>query len=175
MNNEFKFPQGVRGWLHEGEGRKLFDLARGLRVLELGTFCGLSTACMAQSASHVVTIDHQRGDHGTGGCHSSREELDRNLADFENVTVVESAIEDVDASILKDFDMAFIDSGHKMDDLIRDTILVRKALKPDGIVAYHDYGSGHAAVKEFVDKTYSRLIEVAGTVAVARVGDTIGG
>src|SRR5690606_30630361 len=48
--NEFRFPSDVQGWLSYREGKTLYDLARGKRVLEIGSYCGRSTICLAQSA-----------------------------------------------------------------------------------------------------------------------------
>jgi protein-L-isoaspartate O-methyltransferase len=43
------------------EGKALAEMARGKRVLEVGSYCGLSTVCMARTAKHVVSVDPHDG------------------------------------------------------------------------------------------------------------------
>src|ERR1700730_14525863 len=61
----WRFPAEVPGWLTEPEGRKLAELSRGKRVLELGTYLGRSAICIAQTAVNLLTIDWHQGDDGT--------------------------------------------------------------------------------------------------------------
>jgi predicted O-methyltransferase YrrM len=56
------FPSEIQGWLTEDEGRLLADLARLKRVLEVGSYHGRSSVCMAQTASWLVSVDHHRDD-----------------------------------------------------------------------------------------------------------------
>jgi hypothetical protein len=51
----------IPGWLHHAEGKALAEMARGKRVLEVGSYCGLSTVCMARTAKHVVSVDPHDG------------------------------------------------------------------------------------------------------------------
>src|SRR5262249_28176496 len=55
--NIYQHAEGVPGWLSYAEGRALWELARGKRVLELGRFHGRSTVVLAQSAREVVSVD----------------------------------------------------------------------------------------------------------------------
>lgn len=51
----------IEGWLFDTEGNALQEWARGKRVLELGCWKGRSTVCMAQTASHVFSVDWFKG------------------------------------------------------------------------------------------------------------------
>jgi hypothetical protein len=73
MIKDWKFPTDVRGWLTPKEGETLAQLAEGKLVLEIGSYHGLSTICMAQTAKMVHAIDWCRGERGQAGdgrCHS---------------------------------------------------------------------------------------------------------
>src|SRR5690606_27987830 len=75
----WKFPKDVDGWLTYEEGRALADAAAGKCVLEIGSYCGRSTICMAQTAQHVHWIDPHDG-RGTPNPRDTRAVFDRNVA-----------------------------------------------------------------------------------------------
>lgn len=51
------FPRKVVGWLTEEEGIELARLAEGKICLEIGSYCGRSTICLAQKARSVGALD----------------------------------------------------------------------------------------------------------------------
>jgi hypothetical protein len=58
----FAFPFDVEGWLTPAEGKELARIAAGKRVLEVGSYCGLSTICMARTAKDLsVSVDPHDG------------------------------------------------------------------------------------------------------------------
>src|SRR5436190_14499965 len=62
----FRFPHDVEGWLTKAEGRRLAALAEGGCVLEVGSWQGRSTVCLAQTAAIVHAVDPHRGIPGIG-------------------------------------------------------------------------------------------------------------
>src|SRR5262245_50782959 len=58
--------QDIDGWLFDLEATVLQTFAAGKDVLELGSYKGKSTVCMAQTARLVVSVDPHQGDRGLG-------------------------------------------------------------------------------------------------------------
>src|SRR4051812_45637582 len=55
------FPRDVDGWLTPEQGRILAELATDKVCLEIGSYQGKSTICMAQTAKHVHSVDWHQG------------------------------------------------------------------------------------------------------------------
>lgn len=160
----------VPGWLTKAEGDQLRELARGKRVLELGSYLGRSTVAMAEVALEVVSLDWHGGDDGTGPANtlaSFRANL-ASLAVAEFVTVMVGRIEDRSHELDDhSFDLVFIDSAHDERSVERDTAVARRVVKPGGVIAYHDWqypsvqrGSGISGRVHLVDSL--AWIEVEG-------------
>ncbi|QEL19995.1 class I SAM-dependent methyltransferase [Limnoglobus roseus] len=126
----YRHPEGVPGWLSYREGRLLWELARGRRVLELGRRHGRSTVALAQSAKSLLSIDPLKS-------RSAREWLAR----FELTGAVDfregSFRYNLPAS--GKFDLIFLDGEHDAKSVRRDLRLAHAALKPKGLLAVHDY------------------------------------
>lgn len=134
----FRFPHDVDGWLLYDEGKALFDIARGKRVLEVGSYCGLSTLCLAQTAESVLSVDTHDG-RGTAIEQNTlamfRANLERRGAS--NVEVLVGTIDDVPAGLT--FDLAFIDGSHDYGSVRHDIDRALELLAPGGLLAFHDY------------------------------------
>jgi predicted O-methyltransferase YrrM len=155
------------------EAYRLRDLARGARVLELGSWRGFSTVVMAQVALMVHAVDHHLGDEHAGFDESLTyliEALD--VYDVRRRVVVHvGSSEDVLPMLPEGrFDLAFIDAFHEAAAVRRDLALVRRLVKVDGIIAFHDYGRFDVA--EVVDETategWLEFVELVETLAVTR-------
>src|SRR5690606_2342502 len=72
------FPYDVEGWLQPSEGTVLAELATEKDVLEIGSYCGRSTICMARTASHVTAVDYFDG-RGTPTPKDTLTDFHRNL------------------------------------------------------------------------------------------------
>jgi len=149
MEADWKFPAEVPGWLTLKEGTALASLARGKEVLEIGTYCGRSTICMAQTAHGVDTIDHHEGDDGTINAEvpqpvsDSLAELDKYLCKYgveESVNILVGQAVNI-CPKLKDasYDLVFIDGGHDTPSVHHDTQQALRLVKPGGVIAYHDW------------------------------------
>ena len=138
----FLYPEAVRGWLTPDEAKTLYDLAAGCRVLEIGSYCGKSTICMAQSARLVVAVDWHRGD-PDAGFGDTLGEFWANLKEYrvaDVVVPVAGRIEQV-AGLLEDsaFDFCFVDGSHDQFSVKRDADIARRVVKAGGVVAFHDW------------------------------------
>jgi hypothetical protein len=159
--------------------------ASARRVLEIGTYDGGTTLNLAANMPAdgvVITIDLPSDWDGNFVYDVPRRE--RNAAAPSVVgrrfigTAYESHIRQVlgDSATLdwekvgKDFDLAFIDANHSYDYVASDTARAIGALRPEGIVVWHDYGYVRD-VSRAVDETGMSVSVIQGTrlaVAVKR-------
>jgi hypothetical protein len=169
------FPDDVRGWLTPEEGLALSELASGKAVLEIGSFCGLSTICMAQTAEIVHAVDPfdcRATPHAGFG--STFEEFEHNTYRYGVSDRVKTHIGTSEVAIQRlpkgSIDLVFIDGNHSHQAVLFDTRVALHVLRPGGLVAFHDYKSRHdpeveIAVQELIESG-AKLIRVVGTIAV---------
>lgn len=175
-SDEQPFPRDVTGWLLEEEGKALRDLARGKRVLEIGSYCGKSTICLAQSAEHVTAVDYFDG-RGTPEPKGTSAAFWNNLRRYgvdSRVTVTSP-----DDELGEGYDIAFIDGAHDADSVRADIEKALRVIKPDGVLAFHDYrtksgefdGRWDPGVTEAVNELLANggeMISTHATVAVVK-------
>lgn len=130
----------IPGWLTGAEGEALAALAAGRIVLEVGSYLGRSTAAMAASAALVVSIDRHTGDEGTGPA-DTWAGFRANLAALGlDGRVVAHRAEAGDVPLTEGlYDLAFIDASHDEASVRRDAGLARRAVRPGGVIAFHDW------------------------------------
>lgn len=142
MSTAWKFPDDVRGWLTEVEGHALAELARGRRVLEIGSYCGRSTICMGQTAARMHCIDWFGGDEGAGYGWTLPEFLD-NLRryDLKEKVIVHVGRSALIGDVLRDdsFDCVFVDGAHDAPSVTADLKLATRVLRAGGALAMHDW------------------------------------
>lgn len=151
----FGFPHDVPGWLTEAEGRELARLAEGKAVLEVGSYCGRSTICLARTARGVTAVDTFDG-RGTAMPGETEGAFRANLRKY-GVEGKVAAVRGDSAAVLPNlppvYDLAFIDGSHDAESVARDAALARARLRPGGLLAFHDYGTAeNPGVTEAVDK-----------------------
>lgn len=181
----FRYPRGVKGWLSYDEGKALWRLARGKRVLEIGSYCGLSTICMAQAAGRVVAIDPHDG---RGTAHPGTDthaEFWANIHrhDLKNVECIRGTSSDVlrqserlgTLADLKAFNLIFIDGAHDTESVRTDIRHALPLLAPGGLLAFHDYDKPgqpiDPGVKVAVDELVANggeILEISDRLAVVR-------
>jgi predicted O-methyltransferase YrrM len=180
----FRFPHDVEGWLLEEEGRALANLARGKRVLEIGSYCGKSTVCMAQTATQVLALDPFDG-RSTPRPQETHAKFRKSL-DIYGVTprvfAVHGTLNEV-AEPWKEqgelFDLIFIDGAHDLESVRSDIEGSLQFLAPDGLLAFHDYrkepgacdGRWDPGVNDAVNELLAaggELISTHATVAVVK-------
>jgi len=160
----------VGGWLSPAEGAHLQQLARGLDVLEIGVWKGRSTACLAETARHVVSIDHFRGDEFTGPANTMRgawETICR-LELRGRVTLIATDFRKaLELLPLERFGFAYYDADHTYEA----TAAALRLLAGIPRIAVHDYDAApnRAGVVQAVDQFASqtgRPLLVTGRLAV---------
>lgn len=143
--------QDIHGWLTDEEGEALQRLAAGRIVLEIGSWRGRSTVCLAQVATRVYALDWHRGDADTGAAWTLPD-CAANLfrRGLENrVVLLVGRTADV-APLLRNglCDMVFVDGGHDRETVAADLRLALRAVRPGGVLALHDWG--HTGVRAAV-------------------------
>lgn len=176
------FPHDVAGWLTEEEGFALSDAAAGRRVLEIGSYCGRSTICLAQAAESVVSVDPHDG-RGTPEPRDTYGEMCGNLQRYgvsAKVDVVIGTLQSVPAA--GPFGLVFIDGAHDYPAVAADIAAALCRLSPGGQLALHDYrsrpleydGGWDAGVKVAVDELLrggAKLVSRVGTVVIIDPAD----
>jgi len=139
VDDDFEFPTDVDGWLLAAEGRALADAVRDKRVLEIGTYCGLSTICMAQTAESVVSIDPHDGRY-TPKPRDTYQECCNNLERYgvADKVILHRTIEKSDVAY-QEYDAIFIDGAHDLESVKSDIAASLDLLADDGILMFHDY------------------------------------
>lgn len=164
------FPYDVMGWLRPEEGKALADLARGKRVLEIGSYCGLSTICMARTAEHVTAVDYFDG-RGTPQPENTLENFQTNIERYGVADKVEICHPDAEYP-LPEYELAFIDGAHDADSVRADIVKVLDVLAADGLLVFHDYHSHvDPGVTVAVDELLAaggELLSTTNTIAVVR-------
>ena len=165
----FRFPYDVDGWLRFEEAKALFNLAKGKRVLEIGSYCGLSTICLAQSADRVVAVDYFDG-RGTAIQQDTRPAFDANVRRYGVESVIQALTPD---EPLPDdgYDLVFIDGAHDYESVSGDIRLALQVLDPGGLLAFHDYRSIDPGVTAAVDELLANggeLLSTHSSLAVVR-------
>lgn len=175
----YLFPFDVPGWLRVEEGKALHELARGKRVLEVGSYVGLSTICLARTAEHVVSVDTHDG-RGTEVPDNTLPKLEANLRRYgvadrveTLVGTLEDSVEFLRASGDAPFDLIFIDGSHDRESVESDIRHALPLLAPGGLLAFHDYRSPidpgvTAAVDALLIEPGGELVSLTGTLAVVR-------
>jgi SAM-dependent methyltransferase len=171
-----QFPAEVPGWLQPEEGAALAELSRGKRVLEIGSFCGRSTLCIARTAASVAAVDFfdgratpQPGDTSSAfGANLKRYGVDGKVRAFHPSDPLPGQ-----------FGFVFIDGDHSREAVEADIEKALAVLEPGGLIAFHDYrlapgqhdGGWDPGVTEAVDALVARggeIIATHKTLAVVR-------
>lgn len=143
---------------------RVLGAGRYRRILEIGTYRGVSSAYMAQFCDSVVTIDLKHG----------KMEQDRQV--FDRIRFWEALeIKNIDLRLVEDdadkaalinsldFDFAFVDGDHEGAAPAKDFELVKKC----GAVLFHDY-DGSNGVTGLIDSLPKEQIEVMDIFALWR-------
>lgn len=164
------FPRDVPGWLTEAEGSELSRIATGKDVLEIGSYCGKSTICMAQTATSVTCVDYWDG-RGTAVPANTWDSFKRNVRDYG----VDHNVKTLNPDAMpptESYDVVFIDGDHAKESVKADISKAIGSLRQDGLIVFHDYKSEQdpgvtAAVNEFIESG-AELVYSVETLAVVR-------
>lgn len=133
----------------------LVDLARGRKVLEIGSAFGYSTIMMASVAESVLAVDpftDQGVSFAAFDSNVSRSDWSHRI----NIEVARSQdYLPVLIGVGEQFDGIFVDGCHWRDAVDQDLANATKLVKPGGWIAVHDVGeSDHPSVQEAVRNVY---------------------
>lgn len=164
------FPRDITGWLHREEADMLQQIAAGKRVLEIGSYCGLSTVVMARVASHVTAVDYFDG-RGTPNPRDTRQEFEANLKRH-NVSEKVVAVTPDEVMPFDQYDVIYIDGSHDYRDVCIDIAAAMEVVAKDGVMVFHDYEhSAHPGVTQAVQsllRSGGELLSVTNTLAVVQ-------
>jgi SAM-dependent methyltransferase len=168
------FPREIPGWLTKDEGKALAEFADGQDVLEIGSYCGLSTVCMARTANRVTACDYFDG-RGTPEPMNTREIFDRSIERYglgHKVRVWHPDQLDEGELPRPEFDRVFIDAAHDYESVAADAVKAMNLLAPNGLLAFHDFKHPmHDGVERVVDGLLldgGELLSVTDFLAVVR-------
>lgn len=182
------FPEEVEGYLPHAAGHMLFRLAcavpeRGL-IVELGSYKGRSTICLAQSGRKVWAVDHFKGeafeevndkrnvkaDH-LSGTYSDAFLTNLQRFDYGNVRVLQQDTAAGPPEAVS-VDLLFVDAAHDYPSVTADLAAWEPYMAPRGVIAFDDVnfpGVMHAVAD--AGQRGWRFLERAGTtIAVQRAG-----
>ena len=145
-------------------------------VLEVGTGDGVFLAMAAAKFPDRVfhCVDWFNAAEGSGTRAGNRTQWHANLDTFPHVTLFEGKSNDVLPTLATEYGMVFIDADHSSAAALADAHNAWRLLLPDGLLAFHDYGSHdsvRAAVKEFASNVSRPIVPLAGTIVVVPSGD----
>jgi len=151
--------------IRDGEGvfREFLEGAGYRTILEIGTYKGISAACMAQYCEKVITIDLAHGKLETNGEDHDRHAFWESLG-IDNIEFHAVADDEEKAKLIAglEFDLAFVDGAHDTEGVRRDFALVKHC----GAVLFHDYDDSgpqlekRNAVYRFVNKLPAHQLRV---------------
>lgn len=158
---------GIEGYLNAAEMEKLFDLGMNKDCLEIGSYKGLSSFCLALGANSLKCVDT----FADGNERSIKErfeiysEFKQNLRRFAHVSVYMGFSEEAAKNEICKYDLIFIDAGHEYAEVKSDYTLWWPHLRVGGMMVFHDYGSDYHGVKQFVDEQFGTDITKYHTLA----------
>lgn len=134
------------------EADYLQEMARGKRVLEIGSAFGGSTVSMALTASEVWAVDPHEAIKGSYG--TLTDNLRRYGVRFK-VHILVHASEVILPTLIWSnhfsFDLVFIDGDHSAAAVERDAL---NAMKLAPLLIFHDYGSSEPEVAPVLDRIF---------------------
>lgn len=155
----------IEGWFTDKERNAIQPLAKDKICVEVGSYKGRSTFCIAEVAAHVHAVDTFMA--GAGGQfqvdkHTTLGQFKENTARFGNITrrvglslVVAGEFSDESVELI------FLDATHSYDDVTDDIKAWWPKLIIGGLLVFHDYGGGYHGVKQAVDFCFTDVLGVA--------------
>jgi predicted O-methyltransferase YrrM len=140
--------------------------AEGKVCLELGSYTGMSTVSLAETAKEVITIDTFKANSAGQTQMVDFTTLDmfkENICGYDNIFYHIGRTSEI-VPTLNDgyFDLVFIDAMHDVKSVEADLLMVWSKLKMGGMMIFHDYGWDafyhDGGPKAVVDKYFDEFI-----------------
>lgn len=144
----------LRGWLHEEERLALKRWCFGKDVLEMGSFQGLSSCCIAMTARTLICVDTFDG-RGTAEPGEYQEVFWKNINAIQRsaqVKAIKGLFSEVLPNLRETFDIIFIDGSHDYESVVQDIELAIPKLRPGGVLLMHDYSVENPGVVKAIDE-----------------------
>jgi predicted O-methyltransferase YrrM len=171
----------ITGWLTKEEGEILAELSMDQRVLEVGSYYGRSTVCMARGAGIVHCVDPFMGITRTDIPQkekSTRESFEDNLELFDvshKVVIWQGTSHELLPTFeSKFFDMCFVDGCHDYEVAKFDCEQALRLVRKGGVIVVHDYEMAEKHLRDVtkaVDEVFKkhRVKKEAYSLAVVRL------
>lgn len=145
--------RGISGWLTHREAAFLYEAARavprGGKIVEIGSFLGRSTVCLAHgsragNSAQIVAVDPHIGSPKHAHllqCTDTWPHFLANLAQAgvaDLVHAVHATSRDAAPGVPGPVDFLFVDGSHDLDDVRTDIECWLPKLRPGGVIAFHD-------------------------------------
>lgn len=162
-NTGLIFPNTVDGWLAPNEGALLYQLAQRNKelgvVVELGSYHGKSTICLAQGAQNVndgkvYAVDLFRGNRLINDG-NFLPKFQQNVVFYgteDSVLPVKGDFLDIAKTWDKPIRLLFIDGAHQYKDVKKDFVNWERHVAVGGVIAFHD-SLNHSGVTRFITET----------------------
>ena len=164
----------IKGFLLEEEAKFLKEFCKDKDVLEVGSYMGKSTICIASTAKSVVAVDTFKSlDDGLrqSDSHTTIVPFLENMSEFNNIiTIVGESVKVSNHIKDNSKDIIFIDASHKYEDVKDDIRVWEPKLKKGGYMLFHDYVPGITGqVVKAVDE-WKKPEQIIKTIAVVKNG-----
>jgi MMP 1-O-methyltransferase len=190
MNNGIaetrRLTQNIDGWLHDEEGKLLFNAARQCSgkgvIVEIGSWKGKSTSWLghgskAGAKTRIYAVDPHIGsqEHQVGGGVWTFEEFKRNI-EASGVNDIVVPIVKTSEAAAKNFservEFVFIDGAHEYEAVKQDFDLWYPKVVEGGIIAFHDTigwtGPKEVVKNDVVHSHHFRNVRFAHSITIAQ-------
>ena len=176
----------IPGWLTPHEGVFLSKAAKSLRaggaIVEIGSFQGKSTICLAQSGEKVYAIDPHKGVVSGTKTSPTFSKFKKNISEAKVDSLVIPIVktsQEAAKGWKKPIKFLFIDGLHDRDHALEDFFLWSAHVTPGGMIAMHDAfcgwrGSGDVAMRHMVYSVDFSQIGVVGSIIFGVKGKVFG-
>jgi len=158
---------GIQVYLAPSEAEFLADAACNKDVLEVGSFKGLSSYCLATTAKSLLCVDTFKAD--GGGQTQTGDTLAEYLSAvsrFNNVEYIPDTSFNASKIVSEMFDVIFIDAMHDYENIKNDIAYWLPKLKTPGLMLLHDYQQGFPGIVQAVNEAFGQPSQVVHTLAV---------
>jgi predicted O-methyltransferase YrrM len=164
----FRPVKGVEGWFSEDEGRWYARFAKGLTggvFVEVGSWKGRSTSFVGricnENQTRLVCVDHWSGSRDSLAprylAALAGEDIEATFrANMHRLGIEVEVVREPSVAVARRFgresvDRVFLDASHDGPSVSEDLVAWTACLRPGGVLAGHDYGPNHPALREAVD------------------------